>query len=67
MNEQQRLKASNLCSIIFFLYHHLIIAEAIQEYFYGGDGQKMQAFWENEGKIIRQNQRRGLLYRSRHP
>ncbi|CAF1464985.1 unnamed protein product [Rotaria sordida] len=41
----------------------LKIQEAIQAYFYQGDQDAVDLFWDGHGKIVRENQRRGRLHR----
>ncbi|CAF4123302.1 unnamed protein product, partial [Rotaria sp. Silwood2] len=41
------------------------IKDAIETAFFQGDKDKVEGFWEYEGKIIRGNQRRGLAHRKK--
>ena len=50
-----------LCVFVISLY-----IEAIRECFYNGDNDKLDGFWYFEGKVIRGNQRRGLIHRRKN-
>jgi hypothetical protein len=46
-------------------YICLTILEAIKVYFFQNDDLHVDGFWENEGRVIRGNQRRGLVFRNK--
>jgi hypothetical protein len=49
------------------LIFHLSFLAAIRTAFFQDDDEKLDGFWEYEGKLIRGNQRRGHIFRTKHP
>ncbi len=48
-----------------FYYIRLTILEAVKIYFFDNNDVLVSGFWDYEGKVIRQNQRRGFLFRNK--
>jgi hypothetical protein len=40
-------------------------SEAIKVYFFDNDDNKINGFWNNQGRIVRGNQRRGRSFRDK--
>jgi hypothetical protein len=50
-------------SLLLCIYS--IISDTVQAFFFHDDDDKIEGFWDFEGKIIRGNQRRGLVHRQK--
>lgn len=54
------------CANTVFTFHSFFSA-AIRTAFFQDDDEKLDGFWEYEGKLSRGNQRRGHISRTKHP
>ena len=66
ISERRKSKVSKY----IFVHHlprlsHLFFVDAIRACFYHDDDDRLDGFWYFEGKIIRGNQRRGLVHRKK--
>ena len=49
--------------LVFILY--LTVLEIVYVYYFPNDDIQVAGFWDYEGKIIRENQRRGVIFRNK--
>lgn len=67
INERtMKIKGSYLLSYHDCFHIQIHVLEALKVCFFDNNDARVDAFWDNQGKIIRGNQRRGRSFREKH-